>query len=102
MPSSIVHDLGSALDGVDDPRIGGATAHVARHAIDDLLLGRMRILCQQRRSLHDLPGLAVATLRHLMLDPCRLHGMSIGRIEAFDGGDQLAFDGPDADRTGGI
>jgi len=50
--------------------------------------------------LHDLPRLTVAALRHLMLDPRFLHRMSVRRIEAFDGGDQLAFDGPDSDRAG--
>src|SRR5579872_1628683 len=100
MTASIIHDLGGPFHGADDPGIGRTPTHVAGHAIDDLLLGRMRIFREQSRGLHDLAGLAIAALRHLVLDPGLLHRMGVGRIEPFDGGDQLAFDRADADRTG--
>ena len=61
MTASIIHDLGRALHRTDDPRIGGTTTHVARHAIHDLLLSRMGIPCKQGRGLHDLAGLTIAT-----------------------------------------
>src|ERR1700745_1475821 len=57
MTASIIHDLNRALHSADDAGIGGATTHVARHAIDDLLFSRMRIFREQRRRLHDLTRL---------------------------------------------
>src|SRR5262249_44816694 len=80
-------DLRSPLDGAHDARIRGATAQVAVHAGDDLLLARVRGLCQQRGRLHDLPRLAVPALRDLQLDPGPLHRVGIGGVETFDGGD---------------
>src|SRR5262245_32069217 len=77
MTASITHDLCGALHSTDDARIGGTTTHVARHAIDDLLFGRMRIFRKKGRRLHDLTRLAIATLRHLIFDPSLLHGMRI-------------------------
>src|SRR6185312_9370866 len=59
MTASIIHDLDRALHSADDPGISGTATHVARHAIHDLLLGRMGIRCQQRCGLHDLAGLAI-------------------------------------------
>src|SRR5882762_4136532 len=44
-----------------DPLIGPATADV-RHRVVDLLVGRLRLLLQQRCRGHDLPGLAIAAL----------------------------------------
>src|SRR6516164_5018024 len=77
MTASIIHKLGRELHAADDPGISGTTTHVARHAIHNLLLGRMGIRCKQGRGLHDLARLAIAALRHLMLDPGLLHGMRI-------------------------
>src|SRR6516225_6524934 len=77
MTASIIHKLGRALHSTDDPRIGGTTTHVAGHAVDNLLCGWTRILRKQGRGLHDLARLAIAALRHLMLDPSLLHGMRI-------------------------
>jgi hypothetical protein len=75
--ASIIHDLNRALHSADDSGIGGTTAHVARHAVDDLLFGWMGVFRKQGRRLHDLARLAIATLRHLILDPSLLHGMRI-------------------------
>src|SRR6516162_3876892 len=77
MTASVIHDLGRALHSADDPGIGGTTTHVARHAIDDLLFSWMRILRKQGCRLHDLAGLAIPALRHLILDPSLLHRMRI-------------------------
>src|SRR4029077_12123699 len=100
MTASIIHELGGALHSADDPGIGGATTHVACHAIHDLLLSRTGIRCKQGSGLHDLAGLAIAALRHLMLDPSLLHGGGAAGIEALDGGDELSFNGSDRDRAG--
>src|SRR5882724_5470207 len=38
-----VHDLGGSSHGTDDARVGGASAEIAVHAIDDLLLAGVRV-----------------------------------------------------------
>ena len=53
-------------------------------------LGRIAILGEQRRRLHDLAGLAVAALRHLLGDPGLLQRMLALGVETFDRGDLLA------------
>jgi hypothetical protein len=47
---------------------------------------------QQIGSLHDHPGLALAALRNILLDPGPLHRMQaiIGRRKALDGRDATA------------
>src|SRR5271167_2767204 len=47
-----IHDLAGPLDGTDDARVGGAATEIAGHAVDDLLLGWIRILRKQCRGLH--------------------------------------------------
>jgi hypothetical protein len=47
----------------------------------------MRRFCQQSGSLHDLPALAVAALRHLFCDPSNLHRMRSIVRQAFDSRD---------------
>ena len=68
--------LRGALDGAHDARIGAAAADVAVHVRDDLLARRLLVLREQRRRLHDLAGLAVAALRHLLGDPRLLQRMA--------------------------
>jgi hypothetical protein len=41
---SSVHDLGGSSHGTDDARVGGASAEITVHAIDDLLLAGVRVL----------------------------------------------------------
>src|SRR5580692_335132 len=82
--------LGGALDGAEDARIGAAAADVAVHVADDVVAARILIAGEQRGGLHDLPGLTVAALRHLQIEPGFLQRMvAIGR-QPFDGGDVLA------------
>src|SRR5215470_8034519 len=57
---------------------------------DHFFLGRVGILRKQRGCLHDLPGLAVAALRHLLGNPGLLQRMITLGGKAFDGGDLLA------------
>ena len=68
--------LSGALDRAHDAWIGAAAADVAVHVGDDLLARRLLVLRQQFRRLHDLAGLAVAALRHLLGDPCLLQRMT--------------------------
>ena len=79
-----------ALDGGDDAVIGPTAADIAVHVGDDVGARGLGILGEQLRGLHDLPGLAVAALRHLFDDPGLLQRVGgIGR-QAFDGDDGLA------------
>src|ERR1700730_7077384 len=100
MARALLHDCGGAFHGTDDTGIGGAAAQVAVHSLDDLLIARARVCRQQRGGLHNLPGLAVTALGDLLLDPGLLHGMDIGGIETFDGGDARALKLTDGNGTG--
>src|SRR3989442_6919321 len=91
-PLCLLHFVRRALDGGDDLVVGAATADVAVHVGDDLLARRLFVLGEQRRRGHDLPGLAVAALRHLLGDPCLLQRMLGRRRKAFDRGDLLPGD----------
>src|SRR5580692_7512470 len=67
------------LDRGADAHVGHAPTQVPSHHRIDVLVGRVGEIAQQRGSLHDLPGLAVATLGCLCLDPCLLQWvMSLG------------------------
>src|SRR3989442_3674467 len=65
---------GGHVHGRPDALIGAAPANV-RHRVVDVLVGRLRLLLQQRRRRHDLPGLAIAALRAVERRPGLLHGM---------------------------
>src|ERR1700730_7225955 len=64
-----------ALDGGDDAVISPAAADIAVHMRDDVGARRLRILGEKLGRLHDLAGLAVAALRHLLGDPGFLQRM---------------------------
>ena len=72
--------------------IGAAATDVAVHVGDDLIPRRLRILGEQRRRLHDLPGLTVAALRDLLGDPRLLQRVRARRRQAFDRGHAPAGD----------
>ena len=73
-------DRRGAVDRLADADIRAAPAHVAVHRLIDVGVGRLRLLLQQRRRRHDLPGLAVAALGDVDLLPRLLHGMrAVGR-----------------------
>src|SRR6266446_2681418 len=63
------------LNRLADTLIGPTTADIALHGRIDVLVCRLRLLLQQRHRLHDLPGLAVATLRHVQRLPGLLDRM---------------------------
>ena len=59
----------------------------------DVGVGGVRLLGEQRRDRHDHSGLAVAALRHLLIEPRLLHGVEHAvRGEAFDRRDRGALD----------
>src|SRR5260221_4701040 len=80
------------LDGRGDALIAAAAADVAAHGVVDLALGRVLGRGEEVGRLHDLPGLAVAALRHGESAAGRLHGVHAVRIEAFDGDHGAAGD----------
>src|SRR5690606_17315300 len=55
--------------------VGHAPAQHAFHSLADFGIGRVRIPVEQRLRGHDLAVLAVAALRHLLVDPRLLQGM---------------------------
>jgi hypothetical protein len=81
-----------------DPLIGAATADV-RDGIVDLGVARLGIGLEKRGHGHDLAGLAIAALRHVVLEPGALHRMGRIRGQALDGGDRDAVDGADRHRA---
>ena len=67
---------GGAMDARADPLVGPAPADVARHGVVDVVVTSGWALArEQRRRRHDLPGLAVAALGNVQLDPGLLHRM---------------------------
>src|SRR6516162_7548829 len=80
----------SLLDCAANPLICAAAADVAEHCVVDIGVRGMRRLYQQRRGLHDLPGLAIAALRHVECAPGDLNRVLPVGIERFDGGNRLA------------
>src|SRR5580658_7122760 len=70
----------SLLDSSANPRIGSATADVAAHRVIDILVGRPRLLIQQRRGGHDLSRLAVAALHDIERQPGVLHFLTSGGV----------------------
>ena len=64
---------GGAVDGAADAHIGAAAADIACHGrVDVGSVGLGRSL-QERGRRHDLAGLAIAALRHVLGDPGLLH-----------------------------
>src|SRR6266446_9342177 len=89
--------LRGVLDGFSNPKVGPTTADVSGHRIVDGGVVRMSIARQQGRRGHDLPGLAVAALHHLQIQPCPLDLPAGGGVaDCFDRRDRPAahaFDG---------
>src|SRR5262249_49524888 len=94
MSASLV-ERGRSMNRLANPRVRAAPADVARHGSGDIGVGRAWILREERRRGHDLSRLAVATLRHVELDPGALERMAAIAREPFDRGDVLAGDAAD-------
>ena len=79
------------LDRGPHPHIGPAAADIAAHGLVDLGVGRLRRALEQRGGRHDLPGLAVAALRHAHVHPGGLQRPAdpVG-ADGLDGGDLAA------------
>src|ERR1700737_742970 len=69
----------------------GAAAADIGNGLVDVLIGRLRLLLEQRGDGHDHAALAIATLRHIVVDPGLLHLVQGPvRRQPFNGGDLLA------------
>src|SRR3979409_681342 len=66
--SAFGHQGCGLADAVADFRIGAAAADIG-HLTVDIGIARMGIALEQRRCRHDLTGLAIAALRHLLFNP---------------------------------
>src|SRR5712691_11577708 len=69
-----------------DALIGAAPADVG-HGVVDVPVSRFRVSLQQSHRGHDLPGLAITTLRHVERRPGLLDWMRAGGRQPFDGDD---------------
>ena len=65
--SLISRHFADRLDRLDDVPVAGAAADVALERLPDLVLGRARVLAQQRGRAHQHPGRAVAALERVVL-----------------------------------
>src|SRR5260370_29861167 len=73
-PISSLHQRGGAMDGAAQPLVGAAAADIGEIGVD-VGIGRIRIALEIGRNRHDLSGLAVAALRHVLGEPSLLHRM---------------------------
>src|SRR5690606_29204181 len=74
------------MDRLADTVVGAAPAEVAGHRLVDVGVRRVRLALEQRDRAHDLPGLTVAALRDVLVDPGLLDLMqrAVLRGDAFD------------------
>src|SRR5258706_4728787 len=90
-PGASFHVPRRGPDRDADAIVGSATAYVAAHRAVDFRVGGPFDFDEQGRGAHDLARLAVAALRHVVLDPRRLQGLAfLGLADALAGGDPLA------------
>src|SRR5439155_9083063 len=91
-------------DGGPDAEVRPAPAEVPAHRLVDVGVGRVRVLVEQGHGLHDLAGLAVTALGHVVVDPGLLDGVQLVTLgQALDRRDVLALDrahGRDAHAVG--
>src|SRR2546426_1141867 len=64
------------MDGGADARVRAAAADVASHCAVDVRVRGIGLHLQQGDGAHDLPGLAVAALRHVLGDPGGLYPLA--------------------------
>src|SRR5262245_18845056 len=85
-------------DGAADTRIGSAATEIREAR--DVVLARRWLAREHRRGGHDLAGLAVAALRHVLFDPGALDRVQAGRPEPFDSGNATPRRAGDRQRAG--
>ncbi len=88
------------FDGFFNAQVRTTPADVAAHVGIDVGIGRLGILFQQGCRRHNLPGLAVTTLRYVVLQPSLLNGVIALDRQTFDGGNGLLADGRNGQLAG--
>src|SRR5882672_732674 len=76
--SGSFHRRGRVLDRRANLVVGSAAADVAAHGLVDVGVARRAVLRDERSRAHDLAGLAIAALRHVILDPRGLDRLAGG------------------------
>src|SRR6516165_4266023 len=93
--------LRSMLDPLADTHIRAAAAKIAGHRSVDRGIVGLRVRSEQGGCGHDLPGLAIAALDHLELEPGLLDLRACGSFpDALDGCDSAAADRADRQLAG--
>src|ERR671931_1237494 len=88
--SSGAHLLRRGVNRSAYARVGAAATNV-RHCFVDVLVRGIRLFLEKRHGGEDLPALAIAALRHLIVDPRLLHGMQFPALDKpFDPDDAFA------------
>jgi hypothetical protein len=72
---SILHLFRGIRDSLSNAEVGATTTDVAGHRSVNFLTGWRRVLTQEIGSRHDLAGLAITALRHIVLLPGNLQGV---------------------------
>jgi len=80
------------MNRATDALIGTTSTDVASHGGIDLRVRRMCVLGEQRSRCHELAGLAIPTLRHVLGDPSVLEVRCPRCREAFNGCDPFGDD----------
>lgn len=75
------------MNGAANAIVGSAATEIAAHCHVDVGISGLRLAREQRRSGHDLSGLAIAALRHVFRDPSLLQRVTAICRKAFDGCD---------------
>ena len=78
------HSRRGQLNGFAYANVGHAAADTPGHHRINIPVGRIRVILQQGRRLHDLSRLTVAALRNLQFEPGSLQWMSAVRVEPLD------------------
>src|SRR3569832_793748 len=84
----------------EDTLIAAAAADIAGHRVGDLGIGGVVLGGEERRGLHDLTCLAVASLLHVERAPCLLHWVIALGVERLDRDHRLAGGIADRDAEG--
>src|SRR5215211_6475446 len=99
MTASSSRARGSGVDCRADLLVGAAPADVGDVGVD-VGVGRLCLVLEKRRHRHDHAGLAIAALRHVVIEPDLLHLVKDPVLgEAFDRGDLLTFSFADRQRA---
>src|SRR5713101_1136077 len=78
------------MNGAPHALVGSTAADVTRHADADVLVRWLRLLAEQHSRGHDLSGLTIPALRHILRDPRLLQGPKMFLRKPLDAHDLLA------------